>query len=194
MSIDKTKIWLQKRSAAMQSGMLGERFVGASLSDAEVNEREGILLNEFLEKPAGTLYVCGPAGVGKTHLAASLIDYFAPSMPEIRAYHETEIFGKLRQAISSGSIDYSEVLKYMIDYELIIIDDIGTSNISDWKCEVMFDLVNIRYNSRRPTVYTSNLSPQELCDAYGVRISSRIFGYPSIVMDFSEYPSWRSKA
>jgi DNA replication protein DnaC len=48
---------------------------------------------------------------------------------------------------------------------LVVLDDIGRERISEWTGELLYTVVNDRYEFRLPTIATSNLSAQELVAA-----------------------------
>ena len=45
---------------------------------------------------------------------------------------------------------------------LVVLDDLGREKASDWTGELVYALVNARYENKLPTLVTSNLSPSEL--------------------------------
>lgn len=58
--------------------------------------------------------------------------------------------------------------------ELVVLDDIGREKASDWTSEVLYELVNARYEAMRPTMATSNLSGEELVAAGYWPVVSRL--------------------
>ena len=58
--------------------------------------------------------------------------------------------------------------------ELVVLDDIGREKASDWTSEVLYELVNARYEAMRPTMATSNLSGEELVAAGYWPVISRL--------------------
>lgn len=57
---------------------------------------------------------------------------------------------------------------------ILLLDDFGTEKITDWTEEIIYRLINHRYEYMKPTYFSSNLSPKELSDRVGDRIVSRI--------------------
>jgi DNA replication protein DnaC len=57
---------------------------------------------------------------------------------------------------------------------LLLLDDIGTAKGSEWVEEVTYRLVGYRYDAMLPTIYVTNLVPDQLRDALGDRIASRL--------------------
>lgn len=100
-----------------------------------------------------------------------------------RCWHEDRIFQSLREKISSENGDYLQHLKLMIDDTVIIIDDLGCNKRNDWREEIIFDLIDVRYNSTRPTIFTSNLTKQDFKNIYHPRIYSRLFAAENILVE-----------
>lgn len=80
--------------------------------------------------------------------------------------------------------DYLESLKYMIDDEFLMIDDIGSSvKTNEWREEILFALIDARYNSMKPTLITSNFTQQDFLSKYHSRIHSRLFSNENTIIE-----------
>ena len=51
-----------------------------------------------------------------------------------------------------------EVLQPLLGADLLVLDDLGAERTSEWVQETLGLVVNTRYNAKRPTIFTSNLS------------------------------------
>ena len=58
--------------------------------------------------------------------------------------------------------------------EVLIIDDLGMENASKWANDKVYEIINYRYNAKKKTIYTSNISLKDM--DYDDRIVSRISG------------------
>lgn len=88
--------------------------------------------------------------------------------------------------------DYLDVLKYMIDDEFLIIDDIGSSTKhTEWREEVLFYILDSRYNSMKPTIFTSNFSQDEFKEKYHSRIHSRLFATENTLIEIPKGTDYR---
>ena len=65
--------------------------------------------------------------------------------------------------------------------KLLIIDDIGAEKVTEWVRERMVSIINTRVSGRLSTIYTSNLSPEELVAQFEERIGSRVIGCSQLV-------------
>lgn len=118
---------------------------------------------------AGNLLLTGTTGTGKTHEAYGALRAVAaagPSVYEIRATTAADMYGLLRPKGSERGAE--EELRRLARVPLLLLDDLGSAKATEWTEEVTYRLVNERYNSCRPTIYTSNL-PADARDGAGVR-------------------------
>ena len=87
----------------------------------------------------------------------------------------------LRNSYSNPSPEFDEEL-YMVKHcNLLIVDDIGAEKLTEWVRERIVSIINIRVSNNLSTIYTSNLSPNDLREEMGDRIASRILGCSNVV-------------
>lgn len=134
--------------------MLPEKSVNGKVSPPEI-ERNG-------------LFIAGSYGTGKTHLAAAianeLIEQRTPviCMTMIDLLDQIRATYKTKRAISDDDVDEAFILKQYQDVPLLIIDDIGSEQPTEWGVSKIFAIVNARYEAYMPTVITTNYSGAEL--------------------------------
>lgn len=151
-------------------------------------------LKHWTENPKAALVLTGPPGCGKTYLVASMIELLIPKFHFFRIYKENDLLKILRKGFQdAGSGDYIQHLQYLIDDDLVIIDDVGSSGHTDWREEILFEIVEYRIHVNRPTVYTTNLSQKEFSEIYSPRISSRLFAKRNTIVDFYGCEDLRQK-
>ena len=143
------------------------------------------------------ILLIGPPGVGKTHLAVSVLR--AVVRKGIRGlYYDTRT---LLSAIKSTynpvtRTSEAEILQQVMRAELLVLDDLGAERLTDWVEETMNLIVNTRYNERRPTVFTSNyedVPDTDDLDSLLVRVGFRMHSRLREMCDFLEYggPDYR---
>jgi DNA replication protein DnaC len=125
----------------------------------------------------------GPHGVGKTHLAIGILKACVRQKGARAFFFETRELLRLVRDTYNRSVEETEmeVLKPLLEAELLVLDDVGAERTSDWVQETLGLVVNTRYNSRRPTVLTSNLldladntDPRSFIFQLGARTRSRL--------------------
>lgn len=121
-----------------------------------------------------SLLLRGPTGVGKTHLSLAIAGevlsrgYSVVYGPVQKLLHrlENEHFGR-----SSGNSE-----DVMTGCDLLILDDVGTEFSSSFYTSALYNIINERMLSGKPTVISTNLNQKELTDRYGEQVASRITG------------------
>ena len=167
--------------------------MGASLAKIEFSDSNIAKLNAYLDKPKNFLVFCGSPGIGKTYFLAALYPWAYKKFNSIRVWKENDLYQKLREQISENKGDYLKELSYMIDDQLVMVDDLGISKHNDWREEILFELIDTRYNSTLPTIFTSNLSSKQFKEIYHLRIASRLFASESIIVEIPNGEDLRIK-
>lgn len=80
----------------------------------------------------------------------------------------------LKENITERSEYITHIRKYILDADLVIWDDIGTKAATQFEHENLLSIIDTRINNSKSNIYTSNLSLQELHEAVGDRLYSRI--------------------
>lgn len=89
--------------------------------------------------------------------------------------------------------DYLESLKWLIDDQLLILDDVGSTGVREWREEVLFDLIDSRYNSMLPTVITSNFTKADFKKLYHPRVCDRLFASENTIIEITDVQSLREQ-
>lgn len=132
--------------------------------------------------PAGDrgVYLHGETGRGKSWLASHLAYRWLTEWDRLAVYVElAHLLEQMRESFSNGR--HADVYERVLSVPLLVLDDVGAERPSEWTCERLYEAVAHRLSTRRPTVYTSNWSLEELEDRLvaasglqGVRIVERI--------------------
>jgi DNA replication protein DnaC len=129
------------------------------------------------------LLLYGPHGVGKTHLAVGILKACVRSKGARAYFFETRELLRLVRDTYNRSVDETEmeVLRPLLEADLLVLDDLGAERTSEWVQETLGLVVNTRYNTKRPTVFTSNLidvpdatEPRSFIFQLGARTRSRL--------------------
>lgn len=136
-------------------------------------------INTHLENGMG-LYLYGPTGVGKTHLAQAALTYILEkntlSGLFVTADRYTDMmFDEMRNngELSEGYSD-PHLLKYIRRmFDIVVLDGLGSERSpKDFIRNSLVTLVDNRYEQNLITVITSVLPPQELGRRYGNKLTS----------------------
>lgn len=123
------------------------------------------------------LLMQGPTGLGKTHLSLAIarvvIDkgygVIYGSAQNIVSKLEKERFGYSRAAEENSE-------QLLIDCDLLILDDLGTEFSTTFSTSAIYNVINSRMLSAKPTIISTNLSIREMEKVYSERFASRVMG------------------
>jgi DNA replication protein DnaC len=126
----------------------------------------------YANDPDGWLVLIGRNGCGKTHLAAAIANQHLAKGSLVLFATVPDLLDHLRATFApSSTVVYDQLFSSMREAELLILDDLGAEQNSPWASEKLFQLLNYRYNSRFPTVITTNKMRLQAVDE---RIRSRL--------------------
>ena len=126
----------------------------------------------YAYNPDGWLVLIGRNGCGKTHLAAAIANQHLVQGSLVLFATVPDLLDHLRATFAPTSpVVYDQLFSSMREAELLVLDDLGSEQNSPWASEKLFQLLNYRYNSRFPTVITTNSMRLQTVDE---RIRSRL--------------------
>ena len=117
-----------------------------------------------------SLVMIGNAGTGKTHLACGIIR-------EAGGKYRTapEIVEEMRRAKSFTANDTeADIIDYYSHISLLVIDEIGRGIAATDEKYMLYQILNARYNTRKPTVLISNFTKSDFLQYIGVAAADRL--------------------
>ena len=122
-------------------------------------------------------------GNGKTTWACKIMNYyfrkiaFKGSFKCEGLYINVPTFLEdMRKSYTESNVDFDRMLDDARTCKILILDDIGSENPSEWVRERLYTLINERVNNELVTIYTSNVDLETLELRLGSRTVSRIKG------------------
>ncbi len=139
----------------------------------------------------GGLVMCGKVGTGKTHLACAIAN-------TVLAAGRTALFISVLNAVRRVKQTYSktsteteqEAISQFFRPDLLIVDEVGVQLGTTAEHNILFEIINGRYERVLPTILLSNLTEKEMDETLGERIMDRMREGGGVVLAF-DWPSKR---
>lgn len=130
----------------------------------------------------------GPTGVGKTFLTHCIAKQLLDTSHTVLYLTSLQLFDILEKNKfnKEDASTTNEQISYMLQSDLLIIDDLGTELVNSFTASQLFYFIEERHIRQRSTIISTNLSFQELRDRYSERIFSRFTGYYNFLMIVGE--------
>ena len=161
--------WRESASGRrLDAARIPKRYAGCLLENFDELQNRSLhqakkIAEEFIaDFPMGSgstgLLLLGRPGRGKTHLAVAILR----ALIQHKGVHGTFYdFSDLLRTIQStwdkdAQTSEAAVLDPVTSAEVLLLDDLGATRPSLWVQEVLFHILNARYNENRVTILTSN--------------------------------------
>lgn len=137
---------------------------------------EKIVTNQETEN----ILMHGPVGTGKTHLCSAIANYCLEAGVRVMYLKVSPLLDLIRESKfnqeSGAQEEQKKFLQSLYRVPLLIIDDLGTENLTDFAKEQLLLLFDGRINHRLPWVVSTNLNLKSLDAQYELRLIDRLVG------------------
>jgi DNA replication protein DnaC len=138
--------------------------------------------------------IMGPCGVGKTHLAVSILRALIYTRDVAGVFYDfRDLLKKIQGSYNSISqTSETQILDPVLNSEVLVLDDLGAERPTEWVRDTFAYILNSRYNRKLATVITTNFddrrpepssfpdgtkvsTEETLEDRIGTRLRSRLY-------------------
>lgn len=123
-----------------------------------------------------SLVLCGSTGLGKTHLSCALINKLIEQ--DLTKCIYAKAFDVLREVKDTYNkfckYTFSDIQEKYTKTDLLVIDEVGVQFGSDTEKQILFEIINDRYENLKPTILVTNLSLGNLKEFVGDRVVDRM--------------------
>ena len=152
-----------KASAGIPARYARCTFDGFTVYPNEDLERAFRRAREFAARfpvRQNSLLLAGPSGIGKTHLAAAILNACADKGIGGLYCETAALLTRLRSTYDkdSGTQD-TDILRRLSNADLLVVDDLGAEQLTQWGQNMLHAVLNARYNQDLATICTTRLPP-----------------------------------
>lgn len=178
---------IRKFNEQTRLSLLGDRYRNKLFKDAIITEHNRsayekcsnyVKNSQEVKKNNIGLYIYGDNSSGKTFITACLCNELLWQSEYNRCIYTNlaTILNEIRASYDGDGMGEVEILNRLSHYDFAFIDDLGKEFIgreynassSKWAEEKLFEILNARYNSFKPTIFSSNYSIAELQSVLGL--------------------------
>lgn len=120
------------------------------------------------------LLLMGGVGTGKTTIASAIANSLLDQGRTAKFTNFSHIYDRMEALKGVERLDY---VNKLARYSLLVIDDLGIERETPTMQEIVYKVINARYEARKPIIVTTNITPTEFkktTDVTKKRIYDRI--------------------
>lgn len=104
------------------------------------------------------LLFTGDSGVGKTHLAVSVLrELWAAKGARGQFWDFHELIREIRNSYNEETRTTElQVLEPVVETDILLLDDLGAWRMTEWMLDTLFFILNSRYMAKRATLISTN--------------------------------------
>ena len=119
------------------------------------------------EKREKGLYIYGDLGTGKTYLCTALANSLVKKGKKIAFVKVSNFFNEMKSYFSQDPDMIDRNISILKKAEYLFLDDIGSEAVSEFvRDDILFRVLDYRLENKLMTIFTSNLSKEELMKHY----------------------------
>jgi DNA replication protein DnaC len=152
--------------------LMDKQFEQCTFENFEVDEMNKQYFNlakkyvekfDEMKKQNLGLLLFGAPGTGKTYLAFCIANELLNRLVPVIAISSIGLLNRIKETYKRyGSEGEVEIINSLKNASLLVLDDLGAENSTDWAKEKIYEIIDSRYRDKKPIIITTNLSLEQL--------------------------------
>lgn len=131
---------------------------------------------EEVSKNGLGLFIYGRPGNGKTYLTSCIAnELIEKKQIRIKYCSINFVLNQIKSSYDYKTPEEVKVIGKFKDTKLLILDDLGTEQTTDWSISKIYEIIDYRYRNKLSTIVTTNLTVDEIKKKYTQRLADRMF-------------------
>lgn len=129
---------------------------------------------EMKEKSVGLL-IYGEPGNGKTFVSAAIANKLLDNMVPVICVSINSLLSRIKETFNSwGKEAEDTIINSLSNADLLIIDDLGTEQATEWSKTKIYNIIDSRYRNGLPLIISTNVALTDLEAKYDRRTYDRL--------------------
>lgn len=127
---------------------------------------------EITKEKRNGLFLSGECGVGKSHLVYAIAnELITERKTSVICMTMIDLLLKLKSSYAENKTEEA-ILKIYENCSLLIIDDLGKEKPTEWALQMIYAIIDRRYNALKPVIITTNYGAKELIEKFTINDDS----------------------
>lgn len=132
----------------------------------DVNKEEVVIAKDYakkcINKEEENGLIIGDSGVGKTHLAASILNELIRENKLVLMGRLTSVLDMIKETFKNNLKSENELIELFSNVDMVVIDDLGTEKISSWALDKLYTIIENRNENKLPIIITTKFDKEGL--------------------------------
>ena len=172
--------WMAKVNSAAIPERFKDRTLDSYVAQTSGQQKALAFAKEYAEnfdqviKTGRSAIFVGKPGTGKTHLAIGIALSIMQQQRSPVFVTVQRLIRRVKDSWRTKEETESEVIDAFASPDLLILDEVGVQFGSEFEKQLLFDVLNERYEKLKPSILLSNIPSEQLSDYLGERVTDRL--------------------